>query len=111
MYWGIEPPWDRLAALGFAAFDRMTGERATFRHARPSNMARCPLVVLAVPLPDPGQDLRALDPHRLQRVRAEAEQAQDRRRDLGRLDPAIRGQMSDRPRGVHDDRHVRVLRV
>jgi hypothetical protein len=52
-----------------------------------------------------------LDPDRLEVVRVQPEQVQDRRRDLGRLDSAAgKAVMPDGIAG-HDQRHVAVLEV
>ena len=60
---------------------------------------------------DPGKHLRAFDPHRLERVRVEAEQTEDRRRDLGRLNRDLERAGVDHAGRVDDDRHVAICRV
>src|SRR6266851_222842 len=61
--------------------------------------------------PQPGQHLGALDLHRLQVGRVEAEQLQDRRRDLRRLDRSAYPMPVLQARQHHEDRHVAILTV
>src|SRR5262249_9125458 len=55
-----------------------------------------------------GKDLGPLLLDGLERAWLESEQLQDRRRDLGRLDPLIRGVVVDGSGCVDEDRHVAV---